>query len=422
MAARLAPVLLTLLLASTNAAYLSSTTIAPPSTTHRHLACSRIAMLAKTTRKKKKATKGGSVKISTKGFGAAPKHAGKLLDDLKYTALYAWLGTSAETSLHKVAVADFDGLRGVMALQDIDKGEEIVAIPATFAVDLGADGADVISAAQRLLAVRAIETEPAYEPDEDEYDEETGEPLEEIPPASPRAAYWETLPPPDSPDLCTPDFFSEKQLMMLQWPPLVTETRKRSAQIRNALGAAAPSGATSVSALSAAGGGMRLLRWASWAVLSRVLTVQGPPDPTALGGGLPVGRKLLIPFIDMFNHKGGTKHYLTGRTDGMLKVKAGEPIKAGEQIFIKYGTDQTANDEFVAHYGFFDPSKEAMAADRSLVKNMQEALPALAFTSIEEDEALLKDGEMPYEEQLAVRLRLSLKKAASEEGLMPPAA
>ena len=63
-----------------------------------------------------------------------------------------------------------------------------------------------------------------------------------------------------------------------------------------------------------------------------------------------------------------------------------------------------------------------MAADRSLVKNMQEALPALAFTSIEEDEALLKDGEMPYEEQLAVRLRLSLKKAASEEGLMPPAA
>ena len=49
------------------------------------------------------------------------------------------LGTSVETSLHKVAGADFDGLRGVMALQDIDKGEEIVAIPATFAVDLGAE-------------------------------------------------------------------------------------------------------------------------------------------------------------------------------------------------------------------------------------------------------------------------------------------
>ena len=44
---------------------------------------------------------------------------------------------------------------------------------------------------------------------------------------------------------------------------------------------------------------MRELRWAVWAVLSRVLTVQGPPDPGMLGGGQPVGRKLLIPFIDM---------------------------------------------------------------------------------------------------------------------------
>ena len=51
-------------------------------------------------------------------------------------------------------------------------------------------------------------------------------------------------------------------------------------------------------------------------------------------GGAPAGRKLLIPFIDMFNHKAGTRHYLTGRTDGMLKVVAGAPVKAGEQIFI----------------------------------------------------------------------------------------
>ena len=124
-------------------------------------------MLAKTKRKPGK--KGATNKISTKGFGArvATKNGGRLLDEPKYTALYAWLNSSPETKLDKVAVADFDGLRGVMALRDIDKGEEIVAIPATFAVDLGADGADVISAAQRLLAVRAIETEPAYEPDED---------------------------------------------------------------------------------------------------------------------------------------------------------------------------------------------------------------------------------------------------------------
>ena len=58
---------------------------------------------------------------------------------------------------------------------------------------------------------------------------------------------------------------------------------------------------------------MRQLRWATFLVLSRVLTVQGPAGSGTLS-------KLLIPFIDMFNHKAGTKHYLTGRTDGMLKV------------------------------------------------------------------------------------------------------
>merc|ERR1712138_300439 len=101
----------------------------------------------------------------------------------------------------------------------------------------------------------------------------------------------------------------------------------------------APNDGTAQSELSAAGGAMRLLRWAVWAVQSRVLTVQGPPDASGRAGG----RKLLIPFIDMFNHRAGTKHYLTGRTDGMLKVKAGANVKAGEQIFIMYGTEATSN-------------------------------------------------------------------------------
>merc|ERR1711965_342152 len=109
----------------------------------------------------------------------------------------------------------------------------------------------------------------------------------------------------------------------------------------------APSSDTAVSSLSAAGGGIRELRWATWLVLSRVLTVLAP---TPNGGG--EGHKLLIPFIDMFNHKAGTKHYLTGRTDGMLRVVAGSTVKAGEQVFIMYGTEATSNEEFVAHYGF----------------------------------------------------------------------
>jgi len=365
-----------------------------------------------------KSKKGGKkraapTKISPKGFGSrvTTPAGGRLLSEPKYEALYEWLRTSPLTNLNKVAVADFGGLRGVMALQDIGKGEEIVGIPATFAVDLGGDARDPLPAAQRLLATRAMEVADNFDPDDE--DDESG--------SDDRAAYWATLPPPDSPDLCTPDFFSEAQMRMLQWPPLITASRQRGAAIRAALGSAAPSGDMGTSSLSAAGGRMRELRWAVWAVLSRVLTVQAPPDPGALGGGQPQGRKLLIPFIDMFNHKGGTKHYLTGRTDGMLRVVAGTPVKAGEQIFIMYGTETTSNAEFVAHYGFHDPSPQAANADRALARAYPEALPALAFSTVEEDEALLAadgDDALSYPESLAVRLRLGLKKAAMAEKLL----
>jgi len=355
-------------------------------------ACVRLAapprMLAKSRSAKKPAAKrGGPTKISPRGFGAKPTGA-KLLDDPQYTALYDWLNTSPLTNLRKVGIAEFDGgLRGVMALQDIAPGEEIVAIPATLAVDLGPDGSDPLPAARRFLGELHGDEDGDY------------------------AAYWSVLPPPDSSDLCTPDFFSEKEIQMLQWPPLVVETRKRSTQLRNALGAMAPTSDTPNEFFGVTGGNLKELKWAVWLILSRVLTVVDPIDPA--------GHKLLIPFIDMFNHKGGTKHYLTGRTDGMLRVVAGAPVAAGEQIFIRYGTAQTSNVEFVAHYGFVDP--KADEADRLLVRAQPSMLPALQHTSLAEDEATLASVVAeggPYQEQLALGLRMALKRAAEKEGLL----
>jgi len=351
--------------------------------------CSRHGetLMKQTTRKKSKPKAARPTKISTKGFGARPTGAGsgKVLEDPEYESLYEWLRSSPLTNLRKVGVGDFGGLRGVMALQDIGTGEEIVSIPAEFAVDLGVESADPLIAARRLVAELHGDEEGEYAP------------------------YWAVLPPPDSPDLCTPDFFSEKELQMMQWPPLVVETRQRSAQLRKVLGAAAPSGDTPNSLMSAAGGGMRELRWAVWIVLSRVLTVVDPIDPA--------GHKLLIPFLDLFNHDATTKNYLTGRTDGHLRVVAGAPVRAGEQVFIRYGTEQTSNVEFVGHYGFVDP--RATEADRALVRMSADYLPALSHTTVEEDEALLAASPPPpYQEALALRLRLALKRAAVQEGLL----
>ena len=71
----------------------------------------------------------------------------------------------------------------------------------------------------------------------------------------------------------------------------------------------------------------------------------------------------------------------------------------------------------MAHYGFHDPSSTAAAADAVVVSQAPNMIPALSHTTIEEDEALLA-AEPPYQEQLALKLRLSLKRAAVKAGLL----
>ena len=250
-----------------------------------------LVCMAKT--KAKASRKAGQAK--PRGFGKPPPKQGVLLEDPAYAELNEQL-TSAGANLDRVAIADFDGLRGVMALVDLKKGDKIVSIPGPSAVNLGAQSVDPVLAAVSLL--EAAERDAA---------------------AGRRQAYWRLLPPPDAADLCTPDFFSDEELAMLQWPPVAAEVRERAEAMRAALAATpAPSALAEASNADA----LRQLRWATFLVLSRVLTVQSPT-----GGAV----KLLIPFLDMFNHRADCKHYLTGRTDGELRVVAGEAVEAGQQ-------------------------------------------------------------------------------------------
>jgi hypothetical protein len=92
----------------------------------------------------KKPKKGAtSAKISIKGFGSAPASSGNkgsdegvLLRDPVTQGLYTWLEAAA-VDLRSIALADFAGLRGVMALKDIKKGQSIIEIPSRAAIDLG---------------------------------------------------------------------------------------------------------------------------------------------------------------------------------------------------------------------------------------------------------------------------------------------
>eukprot|EP00966_Prymnesium_polylepis_P167050 3861729-Prymnesium_polylepis.1 len=141
------------------AATAAAVRVASPAELHHALRSARtpaLCMLA-TKRKKPPAKRSAPSKIAPRGFGAKAIDPGTLLSEPAYESMYEWLRASPKTVLHKVAVADFDGLRGVMAVQDIDAGEDIVSIPAEFAIDLGTQNQDPLPAARRLLQERAMD-------------------------------------------------------------------------------------------------------------------------------------------------------------------------------------------------------------------------------------------------------------------------
>merc|ERR1719353_2169341 len=153
------------------------------------------------------------------------------------------------------------------------------------------------------------------------------------------------IPSADSGDCTTTDFFSPEELGLLQCPLVEAETRARGDILQGALERARRR-------IDSPSFDEPALRWATWVVVSRVLTVQG--DPSEL-----MPHKLLIPLIDMFNHHPGSKgaaQVLSGRAvpGGSLRIVAGRDIPAGEQVFIQYGGGAIGSDRFLQDYGFLD--------------------------------------------------------------------
>ncbi|KAG8457345.1 hypothetical protein KFE25_014074 [Diacronema lutheri] len=337
------------------------------------------------------------------GFGAPPAgcttatSAAELLGG--YEALYAWLDAGGAS--RRVAIAGFAGLRGVMATEDVRKGDALIAIPSALALDLGVDAVDPLPAARAFLgawhALRAARTGSAADPR-----------------ALAFAPFFDAIPPMGSADLSTPDFFSDEELRELQWPPLEAEVAARASALR--------------AAANAGGFDPAELNWARWVVLSRVLTVQDAL-PTA------PARKLLIPLVDMCNHHLSRANAIpSGRVGGRLNVLAARDIARGEQVLIQYGGGALSNDRLLAEYGFIDGSPPALELDvLMLARALRSArspgasadgsplppLPtaALSTTTLAQDERLLADAAAcPPGSRLAaaVRFRAMLKRALAE--------
>jgi hypothetical protein len=338
---------------------------------------------------------GDNLKVSSYSFGSGALVRVDLL----------LIGFLKRTALGFFPLPGSGDLRGVAALKSMKKGDVLIRIPYEVAINLGQEGDD-----PTLPAVALLEK---YCRGKDDADID-------------RTAYFKMLPPFMGDDcLGSTDFFHNEALGALQAPLVVEETLKRRERTKSrferdiALNEDFPSWIDGTPVTE------EHLQWAVWLITSRVLTVQGAADENR-------SYRLLIPFLDMCNHDRTSPHVLTGRAvpGGELKVVAGGPVEAGDQINICYGGGVAGNDRFLQDYGFLDSDPaynivalqllgkrrlvEGASAGRTIsVVDREATLEQLHSTTMKEDEEELADTTDPSV-KAALTYRLGVKKALSK--------
>ncbi|EPS70598.1 hypothetical protein M569_04159, partial [Genlisea aurea] len=152
-----------------------------------------------------------------------------------------------------------------------------------------------------------------------------------------------------------PIFFSGEDIKELQYAPLVHQVNKRcrflhelekviKCKFENVEREAHPFGGQKVDASS--------LGWAMSAVSSRAFRLHGIKQRNGSCTNIP----MLLPLIDMCNHSFTPNAEIVQETEGsmLVKVIAESEIKRGDPLELNYG--RLNNDLFLLDYGFIVPS------------------------------------------------------------------
>jgi len=320
--------------------------------------------------------------------------AGAAADEAAAWARFAaWL-TARGGDVSAVTFGRPNGMRGLVATRNIKEGESIIEVPLGAAVEVADD------ASQRDPSLAALTLLRLYR-------EESSE----------NAPYFDLIPGMGSAEMATmPDFFSEEELAILQHP-CAEKAQRRQQLCRD----------------RATEHGLKVedVTWALCTVAQRSFTVLSPIDGVL---------RLLLPGIDMLNHDADSLHNfkvrwnLHGVFEGTFKVVAGSSVKKGEEVRICYGGSPHrpdgcdgdckgdvawTNDQYLQRYGFVDTSIGSTMVDGKFL-NSDRGAPvreALAQTSPEEDEVLLKDSSLSVGARTAVSFRLHLKRALAAQKL-----
>ena len=241
------------------------------------------------------------------------------------------------------------------------------------------------------------------------------------------APYLDTLPAMGSAQFDpTPDFFSDEELELLEFPRLIRQAKERREQIQKV---ALETDLT-----------QEELQFATWLTASRAfcISITAPTSEEDLEepkydergqiitkAGEQKTVRVLVPFIDMANHNSDQPNAKLSlidpeKDDAWFALEATRPIAAGKEITIAYGNGVESSAELLLNYGFVPRSNRI--DEFMLKKGGGEAITSLGgwSTTLEEDKTMLlmmegSDDDATLKKILRFRIRLKESYTGSGE-------
>jgi len=238
--------------------------------------------------------------------------------------------------------------------------------------------------------------------------------------------YLDTLPPKPTADEMTPDFFSDEEIELLEFPRLVERAKRRKQDIQQVA--------------NERGLDVDELRYATWLVSSRAFLIT-LAEESKLNSEEDVMRdergqvmtstkerkvlRVMVPFLDMANHRSREQSnaQLTlidpEKDDAWFALKATRPIQPGTPVTLSYGSGIDSSVELLENYGFVDASNPIDTL--MLRKGGEDAIssPDGWTTTLEEDKTMLGMLSSENEEDGILKkiltFRIKLKEAYREE-------
>lgn len=349
------------------------------------------------TSSKKKAAGGSG------GFGASKEPTFVHTPDTSDTTqqLLQFLKAQNAKGLNRVEIGihQTTGVRGVFGLESFKKGQIICRIPSDCALALsdptknGEDAPTLSHAGANFLSMysKNEQARKMWSP------------------------YLDTLPEQGSAQFDpTPDFFSDEELELLEFPRLVKQAKERKAEIAEVV--------------AEKGIDVAELQFATWLTASRAFRISMAASDSegetshddrgqiVIKAGELKEIRVMVPFIDMANHSSDNNNAkLTlidpEKDDAWFALEATRPIPAGKELVIAYGNGVESSAEILMNYGFVPQSNKI---DKFMLKKGGDDVIASLdgwTTTLDEDKSMLSMVEDEATLKKILTFRIKLKEA-----------